>query len=158
MINSSPITWHWRHVRGHQDNHFGPLDRWASLNVKCDNAAKARCNYNILHPPGVQDEIAGEMWRLYLVHNDGTKQKICTALCDELHKAIEGKHTIQYMEDNFFIPSGAFEEISWNAIKLAQEKSNFFQNRWASRWAAEVISTGTVMQDRELWDVADCPR
>eukprot|EP00957_Ditylum_brightwellii_P068418 5194624-Ditylum_brightwellii.AAC.1 len=62
MINSSPITWHWRHVRGHQDDHFGPLDRWASLNVECDNAAKARRDYDILHAPGVQDEIAGEMW------------------------------------------------------------------------------------------------
>eukprot|EP00957_Ditylum_brightwellii_P086037 6545327-Ditylum_brightwellii.AAC.1 len=62
------------------------------------------------------------------------------------------------MEDNFFIPSGAFDEIDWNAIKLAQEKSNFFQNQWASRWAAEVIPTGTVMQDRELWGAAECPR
>eukprot|EP00957_Ditylum_brightwellii_P035984 2726366-Ditylum_brightwellii.AAC.1 len=31
-INKSPLTWHWRHVKGHQDNNQGPLDRWASLN------------------------------------------------------------------------------------------------------------------------------
>eukprot|EP00957_Ditylum_brightwellii_P193007 14695517-Ditylum_brightwellii.AAC.1 len=41
-INISPIPWRWRHVKGHQDNYIGPLDRCASLNVKCDGAAKAR--------------------------------------------------------------------------------------------------------------------
>eukprot|EP00957_Ditylum_brightwellii_P198713 15145900-Ditylum_brightwellii.AAC.1 len=31
-LNNSPLTWKWRHVKGHQDDLIGPLDRWASLN------------------------------------------------------------------------------------------------------------------------------
>eukprot|EP00957_Ditylum_brightwellii_P182532 13904397-Ditylum_brightwellii.AAC.1 len=39
-ICDSPITWHWRYVKGHQDNMIGPPDRLASLNIKMDTAAK----------------------------------------------------------------------------------------------------------------------
>ena len=41
-IQNSPIQWKCRHVKGHQDEYFGPLDIWASLNVECDHAAKRR--------------------------------------------------------------------------------------------------------------------
>ena len=30
----------YRHVKGHQDNEAGPLDRWATLNVEMDKCAK----------------------------------------------------------------------------------------------------------------------
>lgn len=41
-LEKSLLEWYWRHVKGHQDNHVGPLDRWASLNVECNTAAKER--------------------------------------------------------------------------------------------------------------------
>ena len=33
ITEESNITWIWRHVKVHQDDHMGPLDIWASLNV-----------------------------------------------------------------------------------------------------------------------------
>ena len=33
-IQSSPIKWKWRHVKGHQDKKFGLLEIWDSLNVE----------------------------------------------------------------------------------------------------------------------------
>eukprot|EP00957_Ditylum_brightwellii_P084819 6449610-Ditylum_brightwellii.AAC.1 len=41
-IQKSPLQWTGRHGKGHQDDQIGPLDRWASLNVECDNLAKER--------------------------------------------------------------------------------------------------------------------
>jgi hypothetical protein len=42
LISSSPITWSFHHIRGHQDAHtaYAALDRWAQLNVDMDNLAK----------------------------------------------------------------------------------------------------------------------
>jgi hypothetical protein len=40
-ICNSPIAWIGRHVAGHQDDHEGPLDHWAVLNIKMDQIAKA---------------------------------------------------------------------------------------------------------------------
>ena len=39
-LKVSPIQWFWRHIKGHQDDHLGPLDRWYSLNVICAKVAK----------------------------------------------------------------------------------------------------------------------
>eukprot|EP00957_Ditylum_brightwellii_P068969 5234216-Ditylum_brightwellii.AAC.1 len=64
-IYESPISWHWRHMKGHQDNYIGPLDRWATLNVLCDSAAKGRRRYDIENPPLLQEEIDGEMWSIF---------------------------------------------------------------------------------------------
>ena len=33
-IQKSPIQWNWRHVKGHQENYFGPLNRWATVLLK----------------------------------------------------------------------------------------------------------------------------
>jgi hypothetical protein len=41
MIKASPLKWKFRHVKGHQDDYAGPLDRWAALNVEMDSLAKA---------------------------------------------------------------------------------------------------------------------
>eukprot|EP00957_Ditylum_brightwellii_P069073 5243565-Ditylum_brightwellii.AAC.1 len=41
-LNNSPLTWKWRHVKGHQDNLIGPLNCWESLNVQCNESAKKR--------------------------------------------------------------------------------------------------------------------
>eukprot|EP00957_Ditylum_brightwellii_P192155 14627286-Ditylum_brightwellii.AAC.1 len=42
LISKSPIEWFLRHVKGHQDYHHGPLNRWATLNVEMDGLAKTR--------------------------------------------------------------------------------------------------------------------
>ena len=39
-IERSMIEYNWHHVMKNQEDHFGPLDRWASLNVKYDMDTK----------------------------------------------------------------------------------------------------------------------
>ena len=35
-----PLTWFWRHVKGHSDDQAGPLEKYATLNLECDTEAK----------------------------------------------------------------------------------------------------------------------
>ena len=46
-LASSPITWQFQHVRGHQDKHiqFQHLDMWSQLNVEMDSLTKPSPQY-----------------------------------------------------------------------------------------------------------------
>eukprot|EP00957_Ditylum_brightwellii_P138565 10561781-Ditylum_brightwellii.AAC.1 len=78
MIDESPLVWEWRWVKGHQGEKkrgdkwkgcvkkfIGPLDRWATLNVAVDSAAKRTCQSDVMNPPPIQYTPANEMWRIY---------------------------------------------------------------------------------------------
>jgi hypothetical protein len=42
MLANSPLTWKWRHVKGHQDDDpFAVLDKWATRYVEMDKIAKS---------------------------------------------------------------------------------------------------------------------
>eukprot|EP00957_Ditylum_brightwellii_P055456 4201564-Ditylum_brightwellii.AAC.1 len=68
IIQRSKITWYWRHVKGHQADHQGPLDRWSTINVEMDHAAKTKVDLDILAGnkpyPG---KLNKERWSLHLV-------------------------------------------------------------------------------------------
>ena len=42
IIMEIPITWNWKHFKGHQDDRHGPLDIWATMNVDMDTLSKQR--------------------------------------------------------------------------------------------------------------------
>ena len=39
-LTKSPLTWSWRHMKGHKYEQVEPLDRWETLNVECEHIAK----------------------------------------------------------------------------------------------------------------------
>ena len=41
-IQAGHIKCFWRHVKDHQDNYLGPLERWDTLNATCDMVTKHR--------------------------------------------------------------------------------------------------------------------
>eukprot|EP00957_Ditylum_brightwellii_P167941 12783897-Ditylum_brightwellii.AAC.1 len=65
LLCKSPLLWKWRWVEGHQDNFYGPLDRWATLNVEVDSAAKKRSSDDATLCPPIQYTIHKEMWHIY---------------------------------------------------------------------------------------------
>ena len=81
-IIKDPLTWSWIHVKGHQDDQTGPLDRWASLNVECDTAAKQKRKQD--QKAGFSKEqyhnIQYENWRLFTSVPTALDGKIKTAL------------------------------------------------------------------------------
>eukprot|EP00957_Ditylum_brightwellii_P201074 15323940-Ditylum_brightwellii.AAC.2 len=79
MISLLPITWNWRHIKGHQDNMIGPLGRWAALNAEMDKKAKARRRIDKEDPPSIQSKVKHKIWRTYIVNKKGNT-KISTEL------------------------------------------------------------------------------
>ena len=37
------IQWFWNYIKGNQDYHLGPLDRYYTMNIDCDTTAKYWC-------------------------------------------------------------------------------------------------------------------
>eukprot|EP00957_Ditylum_brightwellii_P132879 10133269-Ditylum_brightwellii.AAC.1 len=62
-MKNSPISWEWQHIKGHQDDYSGLLDRFATLNVEMDKRAKAKRSEDEANPPPIQHAIEGKMWR-----------------------------------------------------------------------------------------------
>eukprot|EP00957_Ditylum_brightwellii_P163839 12472335-Ditylum_brightwellii.AAC.2 len=122
-----------------------------------DIAAKRRCHVDTMNPPPVQHTIANEMWRLYTgIHEEcmtvstpPSSQKVSTNLDDELNHLIEGSKIIKYWTNHFAIPDDAVNQINWPAIEKACSNQNFIQHKWATKWAAEKLPTGSKMEDRE---------
>eukprot|EP00957_Ditylum_brightwellii_P021020 1584350-Ditylum_brightwellii.AAC.1 len=136
MINESPLVWKWCWVKGHQDKKkkgdkmkrgkkkfIGPLDRWATLNVAMDSAAKRKCQADAMNPPPIQYTLANEMWQLYTgvpeEYMAATKlpssHKVSTNLDDELKQTIKGDKIIKYWTNYFTIPWDAVKDIDWPA-------------------------------------------
>jgi len=62
---TSPVSWKYHHVKGHQDNDgVSTLDRWATLNVEMDNLAKAYWAEQAPEGPSRNIELDGEYWPL----------------------------------------------------------------------------------------------
>jgi hypothetical protein len=59
----SPVTWSFRHVKGHQDEDLeAKLDRWACLNIQMDNLDKAHWAKQYLLPRPYIVSITGAYW------------------------------------------------------------------------------------------------
>ena len=97
-LQDSPIQWFWRHVKVHQDDRLEPLDRWASLDLTCDTAAKHQWatdqqNRLSMHQYSF---IQGEIWHLFTDSpTDPTPGKRILHLEKNIHKhegAYGGSH------------------------------------------------------------------
>ena len=81
----SPLTWFFRHIKGHQNDQIGPLDRWATLNVECDTEAKKwdldqEAGFITTRYHNIQDE----NWRLFTNVPTSSDRKRNTALGDKV--------------------------------------------------------------------------
>eukprot|EP00957_Ditylum_brightwellii_P079254 6027004-Ditylum_brightwellii.AAC.1 len=41
---------------------IGPLDRWATLNIAMNSAAKRTCQSDVMNSPPIQYTLANDMW------------------------------------------------------------------------------------------------
>eukprot|EP00957_Ditylum_brightwellii_P144801 11029169-Ditylum_brightwellii.AAC.1 len=106
------------------------------------------------------------MWRLYTDIPEEymtdpvppSSCKVSTNLDKELICSIEGPKIVKYWTHHYTFPEGAVTQINWPAIEKAWSNQNFFQHKWATKWAAEKIPTGSKMEDWKAWDNATCPQ
>eukprot|EP00957_Ditylum_brightwellii_P093355 7108512-Ditylum_brightwellii.AAC.1 len=127
-----------------------------------DSAAKRTRQSDVMNPPPIQYTLANEMWRLYTgvpeeymaAAKPPPSHKFSTNLDNELKQIIEGDKIIKYRTNQFTIPHVAVKEIDLPAVEKTRANQNFIQRKWATKWAAEKILTGSEMEDRGAWDNA----
>ena len=66
-LQAIPIQWFCRHVKVHQYDHLGHLDRWDTLNVTCDMEAKHQWETDKQNRLSKHQNrfLRGEMWRIF---------------------------------------------------------------------------------------------
>eukprot|EP00957_Ditylum_brightwellii_P165416 12594028-Ditylum_brightwellii.AAC.1 len=118
-----------------------------------DSAAKRTYQSDVTNLPPIQYTLANEMWQFY---TGVPEEYMATAKLPPSHKIIEGDKVIKYWTNHFTIPWDAVKEKDWPASEKARANQNFIQRKWATKWAAEKIPTGSEMEDRGAWDNAKC--
>jgi hypothetical protein len=83
-IKSSPITWKFHHVKGHQDEDVDAiLDRWAILNIQMDRLTKMYWMEKSHQAPNPNTLVTGEYWPVFI-----QGWKIHSSLWPSLYEAI----------------------------------------------------------------------
>jgi hypothetical protein len=66
-IRDSPVTWIFRHVKGHQDDDIETnLDRWALLNIEMDSLDKTYWLEQSAHPAPTNSTFTWEYWPVFI--------------------------------------------------------------------------------------------
>jgi len=139
VMTECSIDWKHRHVKGHQDNLYGPLERWATLNVLCDLGAKERWA-QIADAPPVQWRIhKEEPWPLWI--GDQKSAYNCE------RKWIQGH-----------IPSDSVSHVDWQGVQKAKKAASRTRQHWVAKHTTGFCATGEIMLRRKKWETAASPR
>ena len=128
-LQESPIQWFWRHIKGHQDDHLGPLDRWASLNVTCHTAAKHQWETDQQNSLSMHQNsfLQGKMWHLFtdsptdptsgkrLLHMGG----VSTNMRERMEEAIFGPPILTRWHKIGALNKENHHLVDWKALKGA---------------------------------------
>ena len=153
VMASSPITWKHRHVKGHQDDFYGPLDRWSTLNVLCDLWAKDRWAEANPLDNSLPQTIHGEPWSLWI-----QDRKICNQLRASVTEHVLGPPCIDYWIGKGKMDAGNTTSIDWNVLEKAKKMVTLNRRHWVAKHATGFCATGKTMLRRGQWDTAACPR
>jgi hypothetical protein len=153
-IASSPVTWKFRHVRGHQDKHipFHLLDRWSQLNVEMDTLAKVYWNEtSTTVSPFYPDNSSG--WSIWT-----DERKLSTWDRKELYNHANSHDILAHWSKRRRIPHQLIRSINWEAGEDAIRRLGLNKSLWIPKWLAGFSPVGKVMQRYKLQDHAECPR
>jgi thiamine phosphate synthase YjbQ (UPF0047 family) len=89
LRKSSRISWSFKHVKGHQDDHSTELDTWAQRNIQMDIGAKAHL-WEAKHIDRHFDT-PGEPWQLWV-----KGRKVTRNIQSMINEAIQSKSSEEY--------------------------------------------------------------
>jgi len=153
VMKDAPIKWSSRHVKGHQDNFYGPLDQWAHMNVFCDTVAKLHWADTTQHPTAPQITIAGEPWSLWI-----KTKKIATDMEVQINEHIHGQRAIEYWIKHKKFPPESIKTIDTKATKRAMQAATLTRQHWVSKHSADICGTNINMVKWQLRTSTQCPR
>ena len=169
QVEESPVTWKYKHVKGHQDDDMKEgktLDSWAKANILADKRADeywrrrhGTGNRERPKPPVMQ----GEGWRLTI------GGRTITMKVDEMiHKRVYRKMTAEYWKKKRRINPGTFHKVQWKQYKGALktlpsnkrqwvhkhhcgfEGNNYMMHKWRKRTTPHCPSCAEVETHRHI--------
>ncbi len=155
LIRSSPVSWTFRHVRGHQDDHspYLQLDPWEKLNVDMDGLAKSYWETLSNQPtPIVHVSPYPGQWSLhqgsYRFPSWTTKR--ATQFYYRAKSAL-------FWNTRLHQPD-SFASYDWRASALAFRRLPTHQRLWIPKWLCSVLPIGRNLQRWGIPDQLFCPR
>ncbi len=154
IMASCPITWHHRHVKGHQDNDpTALLDRWATLNIDMDYHAKLHWENTYRQARPTEMKIFGEPCSLWIQDT-----KVSTNLRQAVTDHIQGGAALQWLTSKAQPHPVVLDHIDWDAIHHAMKASPISRRQWVSKHTTGFCSVGKMMKRWKQWPTDACPR
>ncbi len=149
----SPISWRFKHVKGHQDDHtaLGSLDRWAKLNIEMD--AKAKNHMAIAKRPPHHYMIVHEPWSLWF-----EDKKITSDLPITIYDLVHASSAKEYWRQKDNLTSEAIESVNWESIDKAMTETKRSRRVFVSKHTCGMCGVGKFMKRWKLRKTSDCPR
>jgi hypothetical protein len=152
-LAKSPITWKWRHVKGHQDDDgIEDLDRWATLNIEMDNLAKVYWN-NMCEEPAVSLPAHDEYWPVRI-----QGEKISSRLDERLREHILGQVQCERWERKGRLTWESIARVNWQACEQAMRSLSIGRRHWIAKHVSGHVGVGVKMVQWKMRESAACPR
>jgi hypothetical protein len=146
----SPLTWSFRHVKGHQDSLGQEPDHWAELNILMDSKAKRFMPTATLLPR--QLSIWMEPWSLWI-----SGQKLTGRISSILYSLVHDERAKAYWATKTDLDNLALEATDWSCIGTAMQEIPRTQIVFLSKHVAGMCGVGKFMLCWKEWDHDNCP-
>jgi hypothetical protein len=149
----SPLTWKFRHVKGHQDDHspHEKLDRWAKLNVEMDKRAKQHMEIAKRSPRHFM--IAAEPWSIWY-HG----KKIMSDLTETLYDLVHSDEAKEYWKRKDNLSDTDIDSVNWDLIGVAMKETKRSQRIFISKHSSGMCGVGKFMKRWQQRHDDSCPR
>jgi hypothetical protein len=152
-LATSRVTWKFRHVQGHQDDHvsYNTLDLWGRLNVEMDTLAKAYWNDTYANTPTFY-AVANHGWSLWI-----GQRKLSSWNRQALYNHAKSRAILDHWSQRRSIPNHLIHSINWEAGQLAIKQLGLNESLWIPKWIAGFAPVGKVLARNQLQTHAECP-
>ena len=158
-LATSPITWQYQHVRGHQDAVEAiVLDEWAQANVEADRLAGEYWTLRFQNPdiPRIRptpSRMPGEGWRLTAMGRP-LVQNIDT----QIHEHTYYARMMTYWEDKGRLDVGQHERVAWPSYKGALNLMTRGKRQWVHKHHCGFEGNNYRMHQWKQRKSPNCPR
>ena len=163
LIKQSPLTWQFRHVKGHQDDDLSieDIDAWGKMNITADLYAKNRLQHAILHNESLphHEPILHSIPAINFNHFNNNRYANTNIYS---HVAKTTKHLIaQASSISYWASKGKnIQQRHVNTATFLHAARNvpLWQRRWITKWSSGICGVGKWLHRWKDQTHSKCPR
>jgi hypothetical protein len=155
LLQTSPVRWSFRHVKGHQDdqNSYHALDRWSQLNVDMDGLAKSYWQIlNQNRPPPFHLQPPPGQWSIW--HRT---QRLPYWTLAQAQRFYYLPNINKFWNKRLDSPN-ALNTYDWKSSALALRRLPTPQRLWIPKWLCSTIPIGRNLSRWGMPELLPCPR